>query len=101
MQRRAGRDGELEAAGAARALVEPRSGPLPVLPAHQGDGAAIAAGRTNPPVWPDHGFEQRPAMVLVLEGFDHVWHSGDPRQHLAYRQIHRDLLIRSSVTGSE
>ena len=72
MQGGAGRDGELKAAGATRALVEPRSCALPVLPAHQSDGAAIAAGRANPPVGPDHRLEQVPAMVLILEGSDHV-----------------------------
>jgi hypothetical protein len=40
-------------------------------------------------------------MILVLESFDHVSHRGDARQRFAYRHFHRDLLIRSSVTGSE
>nr|WP_256439463.1 MULTISPECIES: integrase core domain-containing protein [unclassified Microvirga] len=37
-------------------------------------------------------------MALVVEGTNHVGNGGDPRQHLAYRKIHSDLL---SITGSE
>jgi len=74
-QRGAGRDGELKPVSAAQASVEP--GPWSPPPARQGDGAAIAAGRTNPSAWPHHCLKQAPAAILDLGSPDHVRHRGD------------------------
>ena len=84
----AGCDDELKPAGATRALIE--SGPcsLSALPAGQSDRAAIATSGTNSTTGPDHRLNQPPAMVFVPEGSDDVRNGDDPRQHLAYRQIH-------------